>query len=102
VIAELAGGLVEHRAGLIVLQWRQWIFAPARRLEDVAAENFLAEQIAGLAGDADLVLGLVVERLQVRIAQRPVGERGVGGDRGLAVALDGVGAGAEIVLMKSP
>ena len=76
-MAELAVRLVKQDRALIPEERRQRIFATARRLEDVAAVDFLALQIAGLAGDAELVLGALVIGLEVGVAQRPVGERGV-------------------------
>ena len=88
VIAELLGAGFEQHAGLIDLQRRQRIFALARRLEHIAAVDLLALQIAGLARHAELVFGLVVERLELGIAQRPVDERGILRDGRGAVALD--------------
>ena len=101
-MAELLRGSRKNRAGLIHLQRRQRIFALARRFERIAAGNFLALQVAGLAGDAELVFGAVVERLEVGIAERPIGERGILRDDGRPVALDGLRAGAEIVLVQAP
>ena len=47
----------------------------ARRLKDIAAIDLLALDVAGLAGYAKLVLGLVVERLKFGVAYRPIGQR---------------------------
>ena len=62
MVAEIFAGGLEIGAGLIDLQRRQRIIAAARRLEDIAAVNLLALQIAGLAGDAEFVLGAVSPR----------------------------------------
>ena len=102
VIAELLGAVLEQDAGLVLGERRQRIFALTRRLERVAAVDLAALQIAGLAGDAEVILDLVVERLEFGIAQRPVGERGVRRDRRQPIAFDGIGAGAEIVLVQAP
>src|SRR6516225_1961152 len=102
VIAELPGRAVKNDARLIVAQWRQRIFAPARRLEHVAAVDLVALQIAGLARHAELVFGAIVVGLQIGIAQWPVGERGILRDRRCAVTLDRMRAGAEVVLVKPP
>jgi len=101
-MAELAVRLVKQDRALIPEERRQRIFATARRLEDVAAVDLLALQIAGLAGDAELVLGAVVERLEVGIAQRPIRDRGILRDRLGAVALNRVRARAEVVLVHAP
>jgi hypothetical protein len=93
---------LEERARLIHQQRWQGIFAPPRRLEHIAAVDLVAVEIAGLAGHAQIVFGAVVKRFEVGIAERPVRERGVRRDRGHAIALDGVGAGAEIVLVEPP
>ena len=71
--AELARAVREDRAGLVYLQRRQRIVALARRLERIAAVDLRALEIAGLAGNAELILGAVIERLEIGIAQRPVG-----------------------------
>jgi hypothetical protein len=102
VVAELPGAGFEQHRRLLHAQWRQRIVALPRCLEGIAALDLLASQVAGLAGHADLVLGLVVERLEIGIAEWPVGERRIGGDCGRAVALDGAGAGVEIVLVEAP
>src|SRR5262249_12350331 len=78
------------------------IVALARRLEHIAAVDLIALQIAGLAGHADLVFGLLVEWLQHRIGQGPVSERAFLRDRSEAISLDGVRARAKIVLMQAP
>jgi len=49
--------------------------ARPRRLEGIAAFDPLALQVAGLAGNAELIFGAVVERLEIAVAQRPVDER---------------------------
>jgi hypothetical protein len=90
VIAEVAPGGVEQDLGLVLKQRRQRIFATARCFEHVAAVDLPALQVAGLARHAEFVFGAVVERLEIGVAQRPVGERGVRRNRGRAVALDGV------------
>src|SRR5207248_3451428 len=72
VIAELARGRFEVLAGLIHLQRGQRIVAPARRLEHVAAVDLLSLQVAGLAGNTQLVFGAIVIRLEFRVADRPV------------------------------
>src|SRR5262249_30607767 len=58
--------------------------------------------VAGLAGNAELVFGTVVIRLQTRVAQRPVGERGVFRNGGRAVTCDRVRARAEVILVQAP
>jgi hypothetical protein len=90
VIAELASGGVEQNLGLVLKQRRQRIFATARRFEYVAAVDLRALQVASLARHAELVFRAVVERLEIGVAQWPVRKRGVGRDRGCAVALDGL------------
>src|SRR6516162_1452443 len=102
MISELPGCTLERDLSLVGEQRRQGVIAPPWRLEDVAAIDLAAGKIAGLAGDAQLVLGAVVERLQLRVAHRPVRERRVLRDDGCPVALDGMGAGAEIVLVHAP
>ena len=78
VIAELLASPSSNRSPrLIATQRRQRIFAPARRLEHVAAVDLASLQIAGLARHAELVFGPIVIRLELGVAQRPVGERGV-------------------------
>jgi hypothetical protein len=90
VVAELVGGRFEDRAGLVHLQRRQWIVALPRRLERIAAGDLLALEIAGLAGDPELIFGAVVERLEILVAQRPIGEGRILRDRSRPVALDGL------------
>ena len=100
--AELLGAGLEQHRRLIHLQRRQRIFAAARALEDIAAVDLGAFEIAGFAGDAKLILGLIEERFELGIAHRPVGQRRIGGNGVFAVALDGLGADAEIVLVHAP
>jgi hypothetical protein len=102
VVTELPGAALEIRARLIDLQRRERITAAPRRLEDVAPVDLLALQIAGLSGDADFVLGAIVIGFEIGVAQRPVDERGIFRNRRGAVALNGVRAHPEIVLVKSP
>ena len=94
-------GLEQHRR-LIHLQRRQRIFAAPWSLENVAAVDLGAFEIAGFAGDAELILGLIVERFELGIAHRPIRERRVGGDGVFAVALEGLGADTEIVFVHAP
>ena len=103
MIAELLGaGLEQQSPTGRRISGLQRVFALARRLEDVAAVDLLALDVAGLARDAKLVLGLIVERLEFGIAHRPVGRPRSLRDGGCAVALDGLGAHAEIVFVQAP
>ena len=102
VPAKPPGRLVEDDAGLVRRQRRQRILALARRLEPIATLDLLALQIAGPAGHAKLVLGAVVIGLKLGVAHWPVGEGGVLRDHLGAVALDRLGAGAEIILVQPP
>src|SRR5262245_60111 len=99
---ELARGLVKDDAGLIEPQRWQRIVAPPRRFEHIAAIDLAALHVAALAGDPELVFGPIVIGLELRIAQRPVGEGGILRNRSGAVALDGVRARLEIVLVQAP
>src|SRR5262245_54498165 len=94
-------GLLQDGA-LVQAQRRQRVVATARRFEHVAAVNLLSLQVAGLAGDAELVLGALVIGLEVGVAQRPVGERGVFRNGGCAVTRDRMRARAEVVLVQAP
>jgi len=73
VISQLAGSGFEQYSRLIGEQSRQWILAATRRFEDVAALDLAAAEIAGFAGNAKLVLGAIVVRLEIGVAHRPVG-----------------------------
>src|SRR5262245_19024816 len=100
--AQLPGRFVKNDSGLVGRQRRQRILTLARRLEHIAALDLLALQVAGPAGDSELVLGAIVIGLELGVAHWPVGERGVLRDRLGAVALDRLGAGAKIILMQPP
>ena len=102
MVAKLAGPGCEDDARLIRHQRRQRILAAARRFERVAAFDLAALQIARLAGHAELVFGAIVERLQIRVGQRPVDERRILRDRRRSVAINGLRPRAEIVLVKAP
>jgi hypothetical protein len=102
VIAELAGRGVEQDLGLVRKQRWQRKLAAARRLEHVAAVDLLALQVAGLAGDPELVFGAIVVGLEIGVAQRPIRQRGILRDRRGAIALDRLRAGAEVVLVHAP
>src|SRR5262249_1671667 len=102
VIAELPGRRLEVRPHLIHLQRRQRIVAAARRLEHIAAVNLAALQVAGLARPPDLVLRATIERLEPGIAHGPVDDRAILRDGGRAVALDGLRANPEIILVEAP
>ena len=102
MIPELLAGRVEVDADLVELERRQRVVALPRRLEDVAAGDLLALQIAGLARHADLILDTLVVGLELGVAQRPVDDRGIFRDCSLAVALDGVRAHPEIVVVEAP
>jgi hypothetical protein len=90
VIAELLGSGLEEDARLVHLERRQRIVALPGRLERITAIDLLPLQVSGLTGHADLVLGLVVERLELGVAHRPVGDGGVLRNGGQPVALDRV------------
>ena len=49
MIAEIARGLVEQRAAMRLFQRRVRVFAFAGAFEEIAAIDFLAIEIAGLA-----------------------------------------------------
>src|SRR5882672_2298411 len=102
MIAELLGRRFEVHADLIHVQRRQRIVALAWRLEDVAALDLLALHIAGLARDAEIVFGAIVIGLELGVAHRPVDDGGVLRNGGSAVALDGLRAHPEIILMEAP
>src|SRR5262249_55158590 len=62
----------------------------------------LALQIAGLARHADLVLGALVEGLELGVAHGPIDDGGILRNGGGAVALDGVRAHPEVIFVKAP
>ena len=102
MIAQLARAGFEEHARLIHEQWRQRIFAAARRFEHVAAVDLASLQIARLARHAELVFGAIVEGLEIGVAQRPVGQRGILRNRRRSVALHRLRPRAEVVLVKAP
>ena len=102
VIAELARRGFEQHGALVQAQRRQRVVATARRFEHVAAVNLASLQIARLAGNAQLVFGLIVIALKVRIAQRPVGERGVLRNCGRSITRDRMRPRAEVILVEAP
>ena len=102
VIAELLGAFLENERRIVDQERRQRELALPRRLEDVAARDLAALQVAGFAGNAEIVFGAVVIRLEIVVAQWPVGDRAVLRDGGCAVALDRLRAGAKIVVMEAP
>ena len=91
VLGELGAGERRHRIG-----------ARARALEDVAALVDGAADIAGLAGDADLVLDLVVEGLELLEPERPVLHRRALGDARGAVAARGFAHHPEVPRIEPP
>src|SRR5207247_88929 len=72
VIAELARRGFEQDGALVQAQRRQRVVATARRFEHVAAVDLFSLQVAGLAGDPELVFGAVVIGLELGVAQLPV------------------------------
>src|SRR5712691_799836 len=102
MIAELLRRLVEDQPRAVGDERGQGVVAIARRFEDIAAGDSGAFQIAGLAGQAELIFGAVVIGLQIRIAERPIGERGILGYGAHAIPLYRPRAVAEIILMHAP
>ena len=102
VIAQLARAFLEQDSRLIHEQRRKRIVAIARGFEHVAAVDLAALQISRLARHAQIVFGLIVERFEIGVRQRPIGHRGILRDGRCAVALDRVRVRAEIVLMHAP
>src|SRR6202008_2305584 len=78
------------------------IFPLARRLVRIATSDFLALEIAGLAGHTELVFGTIVERLEIRVGERPIGKRRIFRNRGRPIPLNRLRACTEIVLMQAP
>src|SRR5262249_57044970 len=100
--AELARGrrhvLGEFAAG----ERRHGIIARARPLEDVTALVDCAVDVAGLAGDANLVLDLVVIGLELLEPERPIlYGRALGDARG-AVAARGLAHHLEVPRIEPP
>src|SRR3954469_4804459 len=91
VLGELGAGERRHR-----------VFAGTRALEDVAALVDGARDVAGLAGDADLVLDLVVPGLERLEPERPVLPRGALGDARGAVAARGLAHHLEVPRVEPP
>ena len=83
-------------------QWRHRVFTRARRFKNIAARIDLALDIAGLAGDADFVFDLVVIRLQLFVAKRPILHRAALGDARRAVAFGGITHHLEIPRIQPP
>src|SRR5262245_33047335 len=83
-------------------QWRHWKLAFARRFEDVAALVDFSIDIAGLAGDSDGVLDLVVKRLEFVVAERPVLNRRAFGNTRCAIASDRFTPDFEVPWAKPP
>jgi hypothetical protein len=102
VIAKFFGASLEDSRRIVDEQGRKWEFALARGLEDVAAVDLSALQIARLAGHAEIIFGAIVEGFEVSVAQRPVNNGAILRDRGLAVALDRLRANAEITPVEPP
>ena len=102
LIAECLRRCFEQTAGLIEIQRRQRELALAGRFERIAALDDLPVQISCLARNTEIVFGEVVIRFELGVGERPIGERGVFGDRLRAVAFDGLRTRAEIVLVKAP
>ena len=59
VIAKFARARLEQYARLIGRERRKRIFAATRRLENVAAVNFVALQVACFSRDPEFVLGAI-------------------------------------------
>ena len=86
----------------VPVQRRHRIGARAGALEDVAALVDGAADIAGLAGDADLVLDLVVVGLELLEPERPVLHRRALGDARGAVAARGLAHHLEVPRIEPP
>src|SRR5262249_12674947 len=87
VVAEVVCAFFKNARGIVDEQRRQRKFTLARRLEDIAAGDLLALQVAGLAGDAKFVFGLIVIWFELGVTDRPVVDGAVLRDRGRAIAL---------------
>src|SRR5262249_45006188 len=70
--AELARSAGHALGELGAVQWRHRVFACAWPFEDISALVDRAFDVAGLAGDADLILDLVIVRLELLKPERPV------------------------------
>ncbi len=102
MIAKLLGGLLHDRRGHGLGERLVGIFVLARAFEDVAAFDFLAAQVAGLAGDAGEALEPVVVGLKLVVGDREVLDRHVRRDRVLAVAVFQVRAQIVIARQQPP
>src|SRR3954465_6484297 len=99
---EAPRGLLEAQVGGPTLQRRHRVSALARRFERVAARLDLAPDVAGRAGDPELPLAAVVAMLEVVVADRPIHDRPVVGQRVLAEALADGARHAEVRLTEAP
>src|SRR5437870_2356991 len=95
--AHPARSLREQLLRIALLHRRGRIFAGARALERIASGLDLSLDVAGLAGNTRDIFELIIERLELVIAHRPILDLIVRGHDALAVALDHVAADAEIV-----
>ena len=100
MVAEASRRLVHDGSGHALGQRRIWILVLSRPFEHVAAVDFFAAQIAGLAGDAAQLLELVVIRLELVIGDGQVLDRHLGGNGVLAVALSEMDA--QLVIGRQP
>ena len=80
MVTEIFCAGFEQDSRLIRNQRRQRVFAVPWRFEDIAAINLPSLQVTGFAGHTEIVFGAVVERLEIGIRHRPVGDRGVLGN----------------------
>src|SRR6185369_10755634 len=102
MVAKFLDALFEDASGVVHEQRRHRELALARSLEDVATLDLAPLQVTRLAGHAEIVFGAIVERLELRVAQRPVDYRTVLRDRRRAIALDGLRPHTEVALVESP
>ena len=99
---ERPGGAGHHVGEAGAVQRRHRVGARARAFEDVAAAVDRALDVAGLARDANLHFHLVVVRLQLLEAERPVLDRGAGRQARRAIAPSRLARHLEVPGVQAP